>query len=89
MEHTNADADDEACVAVIRRYCVATKREVVDLALRSLVSEPSSDKEAQQMRGAGWEGDLGEMRGAATVLVDTSAWVESLRDTKSPTCIRA
>ena len=57
------DIDDEACAVVMRRYRLATKREAVNFALRSLASEPLSLEEARRMRGAGWEGDLDEMRG--------------------------
>ena len=63
MARTNVDIDDEACAAVMKRYCLATKREAVNFALRSLASEPFSIEEARRMRGAGWEGDLDEMRG--------------------------
>ena len=63
MARTNVDVDDEACAAVMRRYRLATKREAVNFALRSLASEPFSLEEARRMRGAGWDGDLDEMRG--------------------------
>lgn len=63
MARTNVDIDDEACAAVMRQYCLATKREAINFALRSLASEPFSLDEARQMRGAGWDGDLDKMRG--------------------------
>ena len=63
MARTNVDVDDEACAAVMRQYCFATKREAINFALRSLASEPFSLDEARQMRGAGWDGDLDKMRG--------------------------
>lgn len=63
MARTNVDVDDEACAAVMRRYCFATKGEAINLALRSLASEPLSLDEARRMRGAGWDGNLDEMRG--------------------------
>ena len=63
MARINLDIDDEACATVMRLYRLATKREAVNFALRSLASEPFSDEQAQQMRGAGWAGDLDEMRG--------------------------
>lgn len=63
MARTNVDVDEEACAAVMRRYRLATKREAVNFALRSLASEPFSLEEARRMRGSGWEGDLDEMRG--------------------------
>ena len=63
MARTNVDLDDEACAAVMRRYCFATKREAINFALRSLASEPLSLDEARRMRGTGWDGDLDRMRG--------------------------
>ena len=65
VSRTNVDIDDEACAAIMRRYRLATKREAVNLALRSLASEPFSLDEARRMRGSGWDGDLDEMRGRA------------------------
>ena len=47
----------------MKRYHLATKRDAVDFALRSLASEPFSLEEALRMRGAGWDGALDEMRG--------------------------
>jgi len=47
----------------MRRYRVATKRAAIDLALRRLDLEPMSRKEALEMQGTGWEGDLDELRG--------------------------
>ena len=63
MSRTNVDIDDDACAAIMRRYRLATKRDAVNLALRSLASEPFSLEEARLMRGSGWDGDLDEMRG--------------------------
>ena len=63
MARTNVDVDDEACAAVMRRYCFATKREAINFALRSLASEPLGLDEARRMRGTGWDGDLDRMRG--------------------------
>lgn len=63
MARENVDVDDEACAAVMRRYCFATKREAINFALRSLASEPLSLDGALRMRGAGWDGDLDKMRG--------------------------
>ena len=63
MSRTNVDIDDEACAAIMRRYRLASKREAVNFALRSLAAEPFSPEEARRMRGSGWDGDLDEMRG--------------------------
>ena len=65
VSRTNVDIDDEACASIMKRYRLATKREAVNLALRSLASEPFSLDEARRMRGSGWDGDLDEMRGRA------------------------
>ena len=62
MVRTNVDIDEEACLAVMRRYCLKTKRDAVNFALRAIAAEPLSLEEARSLRGSGWEGDLGEMR---------------------------
>ena len=82
------DIDDEACAAGMRRYRLATKREAVNFALRSLASEPLSLEEARP-GCAEPAGKATSMRcgGAALILVDTFAWVKYLRNTGSPVCI--
>ena len=62
MSRTNIDIDDRACAEVMRRYRLATKREAVNYALRTLAAEPASIDEARSLRGIGWEGDLDAMR---------------------------
>lgn len=62
MARTNVDIDEKACVAVMRRYGLATKRDAVNFALRHLAAEPLSIDEARALRGSGWDGDLDEMR---------------------------
>lgn len=62
MSRTNVDIDDQACAEVMRRYRLATKREAVNYALRTLAAEPASLKEARSLRGIGWEGNLDAMR---------------------------
>ena len=64
MSRTNIDIDDQACAAIMRRYRLGSKREAVNLALRTLAAEPLSLVAARRLRGSGWEGDLDEMRGA-------------------------
>ena len=64
MMRTTIDIDDDACAEVVRRYGLATKREAVNFALRTLAAERASLDEARAMRGAGWEGDLDAMRGS-------------------------
>ena len=67
MSRTNVDIDDKACAEVMRRYRLATKREAINFALRTVAAkpmsiEPMSLEEARSLRGIGWEGDLDEMR---------------------------
>lgn len=62
MARTNIDVDDEACAEVMRRYRLATKREAVNFALRTLAAEPLSVEAARCLRGSGWHGDLDELR---------------------------
>ncbi len=62
MVRTNVDIDEKACAEVMRRYDLATKREAINFALRTVAAERASLEEARAMRGSGWEGDLDEMR---------------------------
>ena len=62
MSRTNVNIDDEACAEIMRRYHLTSKREAINLALRALAAEPLDVDEAKQLRGAGWDGDLDEMR---------------------------
>lgn len=62
MSRTNVNIDDEACAKIMRRYRLATKREAINFALRTLAAEPLSVEEARRLRGSGWEGDLDAMR---------------------------
>jgi len=66
MSRTNIDIDEEACDVVMQRYRLATKREAVNFALRTLAGEPLSLENARRLRGSGWEGDLEELRAART-----------------------
>ena len=62
MARTNIDIDEQACASVMRQYGLRTKRDAVNLALRTLAVEPMTLEEARAMRGSGWDGDLDEMR---------------------------
>jgi Arc/MetJ family transcription regulator len=62
MSRTNIDIDDDLIERVIRRYRLPSKRAAVELALRRLAGEPMSRDEALAMEGAGWSGDLDELR---------------------------
>ena len=62
VARTNIDIDDTACLAVMSRYHLNSKRDAVNLALRTLAAEPLALDDARRLRGTGWEGDLDEMR---------------------------
>ena len=62
MSRTNENIDDWACAEVMRRYQLATKREAINFALRTLATGHASVDEARSLRGIGWEGDLDAMR---------------------------
>jgi Arc/MetJ family transcription regulator len=66
MARTNIDIDDEACAVVMRRYHLTTKRDAVNLALRTLAVEPLSLEEARRLRGSGWDGSLDDLRASRT-----------------------
>jgi len=49
---TNIEIEDDYIQAIMRRYHLGTKTEVVDLALRRLAGEPMTRDEALAMRGS-------------------------------------
>lgn len=65
MARTNIDIDDDLLRRVQAVYGLSTKRQAVDFALRRLLVEPMTESEALGMRGAGWAGDLDELRRGA------------------------
>jgi Arc/MetJ family transcription regulator len=62
MARTNVDLDDDACRIVMDRYHLATKRDAVNFALRTVAAEPLDLDQARALRGSGWEGDLDRLR---------------------------
>jgi len=62
MTRTNIEIDDVLVDRAMRLYRLRSKREAVDLALRKLVGEPMTRKEALATEGSGWGGDLEEIR---------------------------
>ena len=62
MARTNVDIDERLIGRVMNRYDLKTKRAAIELALRRLDIEPMSTREALDMEGSGWEGDLFEQR---------------------------
>lgn len=55
MGHTSIDIDEAACRAVMKRYQLATKRQAVNLALRTLAAEPLPAAAVGGLRGSAWE----------------------------------
>jgi Arc/MetJ family transcription regulator len=49
---TNIEIEDTYIQAIMDRYCLRTKTEAVDLALRHLAGQPMTRDEALAMRGA-------------------------------------
>jgi Arc/MetJ family transcription regulator len=66
MSRTNIEIDDDVMACVLATYGLRTKREAVDFALRRLLVEPMTRDEALAMEGAGWAGDLDELRRAGS-----------------------
>lgn len=66
MARTNIDIDEAACSAVMKRFRLRSKRDAVNLALRTLAGEGLDVDAARSLRGVGWEGDLDEMRSSRT-----------------------
>ena len=62
MGRTNVDLDDDACQIVRDRYHLATKRDAVNFALRTVAAEPLDLDQARALRGSGWDGDLDTLR---------------------------
>ncbi|MDA8069960.1 MAG: type II toxin-antitoxin system VapB family antitoxin [Actinomycetota bacterium] len=62
MARTNVDLDDRACAEVMRRYELNSKRDAVNLALRTLAGEQLDLTAARALRGSGWEENLEQLR---------------------------
>ena len=61
MTRTNIDIDENACLVVMRRYGLSTKRDAVNFALREMAAHMTL-KDLRSLRGSGWDGDLAESR---------------------------
>jgi predicted nucleic acid-binding protein/Arc/MetJ family transcription regulator len=82
------DVDDSAGRIVMDRYHLATKRDAVNFALRTVAAEPPDLDQARALRGPGRRSRRLALRSRPVILIDTSGWVEFLRDTASPICQR-
>jgi Arc/MetJ family transcription regulator len=59
---TNIEIDDELLSQAMTATGLATKRATVEEGLRLLVRLRKQAKALTELKGMGWEGDLGEMR---------------------------
>jgi len=64
---TNIEIEDDYVQAIMRRYHLRTKTEVVDLALRRLAGEPMTRDEALAMRGSHSIGEIPDDQSPHTV----------------------
>jgi Arc/MetJ family transcription regulator len=62
VSRTNIEIDEELVRSVMAMYHLPTKRAAVDFALRRVAVRPMTKAEMLAMEGAGWEGNLDELR---------------------------
>jgi len=62
MGRTNVVVDDALVERVMSLYGLKTKREAIDYALRKVAGLPDTYRTILELEGAGWDGDLDEMR---------------------------
>jgi Arc/MetJ family transcription regulator len=61
MSRTNVDVDETLVRRAMELYRLRTKREAIDLALRTLVGDHARI-DVLDLEGSGWEGDLEGLR---------------------------
>ena len=59
MRKTTVSVDERLVRKIMRLYRLATAEDAIDFALRSLVSDR---RDMLDLKGAGWDGDLEEIR---------------------------
>ena len=59
---TNIDIDEELLAKAMRSLGTTTKKATVEKALRTIVENDRGRQAIANLRGLGWDGDLGEMR---------------------------
>lgn len=59
---TNIDIDDALLAEAMDAAGTTTKKATVEEALRQLIQNHRGRRAIANLRGLGWEGDLGEMR---------------------------
>ncbi|TME93589.1 MAG: type II toxin-antitoxin system VapB family antitoxin [Chloroflexi bacterium] len=61
MARTNVVIDESLIRRVMRLYRLSSKRAAIDFALRALVGDRRR-RDMLDLEGAGWDGDLAQMR---------------------------
>jgi Arc/MetJ family transcription regulator len=59
---TNIDIDEKLMAEAMEALGARTKRDAVDKALREAIRIQRQLRAWDEMRGSGWDGDLGDMR---------------------------
>lgn len=62
MVRVHIEVDEKLLETARDMYPGRSESELVELALRAMVTQPLSREDALAMKGTGWEGDLDEMR---------------------------
>lgn len=62
MKRTNVVVDEKLVARCRKLTGVRSTRDLIDRALRELVSREEQRRLATKLRGSGWEGDLTQMR---------------------------
>ncbi len=66
ISRTDIDLDLAACAAMMRRFAITNVDDAVNTALRMCAEAPLSTREALELEGSGWIGELDEMRALRT-----------------------
>lgn len=62
MARTTIDIEEQACAEIMRRIQIDTKRKAVNVALRTIASEPMSSYKAKAMQALSRVGVLGNKK---------------------------
>ena len=77
MARTNIDIDDEACEQIMRQHRLRTKREAVNLALRSLAVEPAAADDTPAAPTSGWDDDTDPERASRLERLQSSTQMDA------------
>jgi Arc/MetJ family transcription regulator len=69
MVRTNVVIDEKLIRRVMDIYQLRSKREAIDFALRYAARTDERREKALKLEGAGWPGDLNEIRGGGSEVI--------------------